>query len=159
LIRRCGLFKSFKETKVVLLPRFLNVCLPLSAACMPRHAFDAGFISFQSRHVGHVFTLRSFAQVLYTVVVAATVNMIKPFTGPPAVYHSPRNTMRAQHTSINTYSPVPYRQRPRAFACFHPLRCMPPIKNSCFSVVPKQRMQSGDSDFLRRCKEVCYGVA
>ena len=169
LIRSGRLFKSVKETEVVCLSALPDVYLPCPAHCMPRHTLGARLVVFRPRHVSHVFTLRSLAQILCAVVVAATVDMIKTFTRPPTMGHGPHNAMGAQDAPINTYGAITQRQSSGALPCFHPLRCVSPIQSACRSVISKQLMQPGYSDlsvhsygiavFLSCRKEVGNGFA
>ena len=169
LIRSGRLFKSVKETEVVCLSALPDVYLPFPAHCMPRHTLGARLVVFRPRHVSHVFTLRSLAQILCAVVVAATVDMIKTFTRPPTMGHGPHNAMGAQDAPINTYGSIAQRQSSGALSSFHPLRCVYPIQSASRGIISKQFTQSSDSDlsvhsygiavFLSCRKEVGNGFA
>ncbi len=147
LIRSGRLFYGVKKAEISVLSVLLYVRLPFLARCMPRHALGSRLVVSRARHIGHVFTLRSFTQILYAVVVAAAVDMIKALTRPTAMRHGPHDAVCAQNTPVDTYDPITQRQRPCAPPCFHPLRGAVPIQSACRGVIPKQGMQSGDRDF------------
>jgi len=169
LIRGGSLFNGVKKAEITVLSVLLYVRLPFPAARVPRHPLGSRLVVFRPRYISHVLALRSFAQILYAVVVAATVDVVKTFTRPPTMGHGPHNSMGAQDAPINTYGAITQRQSSGALPCFHPLRCVSPIQSACRSVISKQLMQPGYSDlsvhsygivvFLSCRKEVGNGFA